>query len=479
MRLVRLRSEIDFDGWRRAARQLVAEGIAPEHVEWMVGSAESLLAGNVAGTSPRGPSGNLTVPRAFVALAESVILHEDPQRFALLYRLLWRLKLEPRLMDVASDADLVRARAMEQAVHREIHKTHAFVRFRAIASDVGEVLVAWFEPTHHTLEAAAPFFVRRFTALRWSILTPRVSAHWNLKELTFGAGADRRDAPAEDQLEDLWRTYYASIFNPARLKSGTMQAHMPRKYWRNMPEAELIGELIARAPNDTGAMIAEEPSEGAVRQPRLHGTRAKRPACGTPSGKPEDSLQAVRIEAHGCTACPLYAAATQVVFGDGPTRATAMFVGEQPGDQEDLAGRPFVGPAGQLFDRALAAAGIDRAGIYVTNAVKHFKFELRGKRRLHKTPGQLEIEACRPWLEREILLVQPRLIVALGATAAHSVLGRPTAIQRNRSKLMRVSNETQVLVTVHPSYLLRVPDEQQALEYSRFVEDLKLARAAM
>jgi DNA polymerase len=151
-----------------------------------------------------------------------------------------------------------------------------------------------------------------------------------------------------------------------------------------------------------------------------------------------------------------------------------MFVGEQPGDQEDLAGRPFVGPAGQLFDRALGEARIRRADVYVTNAVKHFKFEPRGKRRLHKTPAQQEIEACRGWLDREIELVRPRLIVALGATAANSVLGRPTPVHKNRGNLISLSEKTQVLITVHPSYVLRVPEKQQAEEYRRFVEDLRI-----
>jgi uracil-DNA glycosylase len=150
-----------------------------------------------------------------------------------------------------------------------------------------------------------------------------------------------------------------------------------------------------------------------------------------------------------------------------------MFVGEQPGDQEDLVGRPFVGPAGQLFDRGLQEAGIERAGVYVTNAVKHFKFEPRGRRRIHKTPAQAEIEACRPWLTREIRALKPRLIVAMGATAAHSVLGRPTPIQKNRGTFFRVSDDTQVLITVHPSYLLRMPGGRHAEEYARFVEDLR------
>jgi DNA polymerase len=410
-----------------------------------------------------------------MALAENVILHSDPQRFALLYRLLWRLKREPRLMDVASDEDVVRARMMEDAVSREIHKTHAFVRFRAITTDVGEVHIAWFEPVHYTLERAAPFFVRRFACMHWSILTPRVSAHWDMNALTLGAGASSADAPDHDRLEDLWRTYYASIFNPARLKTATMRSHMPRKYWRNMPETRDIDSLIAAAAGTTGRML-EQP---ATERKTFRHAAPPAPHATQPDGEPGDRdsvLRALRQESTRCTRCPLCSTATQTVFGEGPTSATTMFVGEQPGDFEDLAGRPFVGPAGQLFDRALREAGIERSQIYVTNAVKHFKFEPRGKRRLHKTPAQMEIEACRPWLEREILLIQPRLIVAMGATAAHAILGVPTPIQRNRGKLIPVSESTQVLVTVHPSYLLRIAQEAQQAEFERFVRDVQLAQ---
>jgi DNA polymerase len=478
MRLIRLESPIDFGGWRRAARSLIAGGVPPENVEWTVGAFPSLLGGDDEEDGPPSPPPQFTVPKAFLSLAAGAILHSDPARFALLYRLLWRLRSEPRLMSVASDADLVRARAMTDAVAREIHKTHAFVRFRAVKAEVGEVYIAWFEPEHHTLEAAAPFFVRRFATMRWSILTPRVSAHWDRETLSFGPGAARSEAPDRDGLEALWRTYYASIFNPARLKTHSMQQHMPRKYWRNMPESALISELVAGASRTTGGMIAQAPSTPRLRTP----LPPPRPAIGrveqSATRQPTDlgPPDLAREQAHHCTACPLYATATQTVFGEGPADASVMFVGEQPGDQEDLAGRPFVGPAGQLFDRALGEASIERSATYVTNAVKHFKFEPRGKRRLHKTPGQVEIEACRQWLEREITALQPRLIVALGATAAHSVLGKPIPVQRSRGKLIRVSDETQVLVTVHPSYLLRVPEEQQAAEYARFVEDLRLVQ---
>ena len=192
------------------------------------------------------------------------------------------------------------------------------------------------------------------------------------------------------------------------------------------------------------------------------------------AGMAETDLDAVRQDAEGCRACPLYRNATQTVFGEGPDRAEIMFVGEQPGDKEDLAGKPFVGPAGQLFDRALAEAGIERKKVYVTNAVKHFKFEPRGKIRLHMKPNGSEIAACRPWFEKEKALVRPKLVVALGATAAQSVFGKATPIGKNRGHVIPLDAETGAFVTVHPSYLLRVPDaEAKAQEYERFVAELR------
>ena len=187
------------------------------------------------------------------------------------------------------------------------------------------------------------------------------------------------------------------------------------------------------------------------------------------------SLSSVKNSARRCRACPLWANATQTVFGEGPARAAVMLVGEQPGDREDLAGRPFVGPAGRLLDRALEEAGLDRSRLYVTNAVKHFKNEPRGKRRIHKKPSDAEIDACHQWLERELELVEPRLIVALGATAARALLGRPMPIERNRGRVLERAGGPPVLVTVHPSFLLRVPDEYRPEAYLRFVADLRKA----
>jgi uracil-DNA glycosylase family protein len=203
--------------------------------------------------------------------------------------------------------------------------------------------------------------------------------------------------------------------------------------------------------------------------------KPKAAAAPDPDPVPFRSLSGARKAAEDCTRCPLYKNATQTVFGEGPVDAPVVFVGEQPGDQEDLAGKPFVGPAGLLFDRALEEAGIDRKRVYVTNAVKHFKFEQRGKRRIHKKPNNAEIEACRWWLDKELGFVMPRLTVALGATAGRALMGRDVTISRLRGEVIPLREGLEGFITVHPSFLLRMPDaDAKAREYARFVDDLKL-----
>lgn len=197
----------------------------------------------------------------------------------------------------------------------------------------------------------------------------------------------------------------------------------------------------------------------------------------TPAPVPEtSSLSKVAAAAKQCTACPLYKNATQTVFGDGPKRATMLMIGEQPGDYEDVAGKPFVGPAGKILDRALEEAGINRAEVYVTNAVKHFKWEPRGKRRIHQKPSARDIAACRPWLEAELRLVEPKLVVVLGSTAAQTIFGPSFRVTKQRGKLLSAPLASRVVATVHPSSLLRQPDEaSREREYKHFVADLRVA----
>lgn len=464
---VELAHPADFAGWRAAARGLLARAVPPEEVAWRVtGEPSDLLADQPV--SEAAPASPIAVPRELVELAGHAVLHRDRDRFALLYRLLWRVCQDRRLIHFAADPDLMRVAAMAKAVRRDIHKTHAFVRFRAVVADSEESFVAWHEPDHHTLEASAPFFMRRFANMRWAILTPGRSALWDGRELAFGPGAGRTDAPGGDSLEEVWRAYYASIFNPARVNPGAMRAEMPKHFWRNLPEAPLIGPLIRNASRKERAMIATQ-AKPAVRR---RGAELPEP---TPEQLGGDTLDEVRRAAEGCRACPLWEHATQTVFGEGPAGAPVMLVGEQPGDVEDIQGRPFVGPAGRLLDRALGELSIDRRRLYVTNAVKHFKFVPRGKRRIHQKPGSSEIRACGPWLERELELVNPKLVVLMGATAVQAGLGRASSITSLRGKVIPFGQEREATVTVHPSFLLRLPEEADRDEaYGAFLRDLRL-----
>ncbi len=191
------------------------------------------------------------------------------------------------------------------------------------------------------------------------------------------------------------------------------------------------------------------------------------------------SLKQLRAAEAECTRCPLYKHATRVVPGEGPARARIMLVGEQPGDNEDIAGKPFVGPAGRVLDKAIADAGIDRAQVFVTNAVKHFKFEMRGKRRLHKKPNTQEIDRCRWWIDLERAIVKPKIVVALGATAVRSLMGRPMTIGKIRGRVLDMPDGGQMVATIHPSYILRIDDERdKQAQYRAFIHDLKAAKAA-
>ncbi|MFC7498906.1 UdgX family uracil-DNA binding protein [Enterovirga sp. GCM10030262] len=470
MRTVCLSHEEDFEGWRDAARSLALARVPASDVTWQVGTgAHDLFADEAVRDAFDSPT--FSVPRPFVELAGSVICHSNPERFSLLYAMLLRLHANPRTLEDAADPLLRRLEAMAKAVRRDMHKMRAFLRFREVETDAGPRFVAWFEPEHHIVRANAGFFVRRFAAMRWSILTPELSIHWDLEALAEGPGATRDDAPADDPIEEVWQTYYASTFNPARLKVGAMLKEMPKKYWKNMPETALVGKLIAGAQARESEMVAK--SKAKLTGPEQAGLAAADAVERRlqPGGNALAAWEAILAEAKGCTRCHLHECGTQTVFGEGPLDARILFAGEQPGDQEDIAGRPFVGPAGQLFDKALAEAGIDRAATYVTNAVKHFKFERRGKRRIHSKPDGPEIAACRWWLEQELALVRPPLTVALGATAARSLFGKVVTISATRGKAHRLEGGGETWVTVHPSFLLRVRDDREA-EYARFVEDL-------
>lgn len=447
----------DFDIWREVARRAVMAAVSPERIVWTEPGGEGGdLFASQGQPLPPPPAGAASpqVSRAYLQLAQKAVLHRDPRRFALLYGLLWRLQRNPRLMEDAADPEVRRLHDLARSVRRDIHKMRAFVRFREIVEpDRGERYVAWFEPEHHILRANAAFFVNRFTTMRWSILTPEGSLHWDGETLQEGPPASRAEAPSGDDMETLWRGYYASIFNPARLKVGAMLKEMPRKYWKNMPEAALIPELVAGAQAREAAMVD--------RGKALF--EAARPS----------SLAAIAEQIQACRRCPIGCNGTNAVAGEGAKHAGLMVVGEQPGDVEEQVGRPFVGPAGKLLRSHLEHAGIEEGRAYVTNAVKHFKFVPRGKRRLHQSPTAGEIDTCRWWLESERLIVRPKLILALGASAARSMLGKTVSVQKVRGEPLPLDDGSELWITTHPSYLLRLQDEGKAIEEEKFATDLR------
>lgn len=470
MRRVRLTSVNDFAEWRMAARGLLLGGTQPGDVVWEDPSAPADLFAEPedrpADVSARAVG---VVPPKFIELAEAAICHREAIRFGLLYRLLFRLQKDRELIEVRSDPDISKLYRLAGEVRRDSHKMTAFVRFR---EEDGRY-AAWFEPDHYVLERTAPFFARRFTEMHWAIFTPYRSVAWSGDELVFGDGTRREDVPRGDAMDEVWRTYFASIFNPARLKVSMMKSEMPVKYWRNLPEATLIPSLIRGAKQAEEEMIARAATEPPARHMRAEARQVTEEEAAEIT-----SLAGARAAVQGCTRCPLYQHATQAVFGEGPQTAEVMFVGEQPGDQEDLAGKPFVGPAGQLFDKALEKVGIDRSRVYVTNSVKHFKFEPRGKKRIHQKPNAGEIQACRFWVNLEREFVRPKLVVALGATAVTSLMGKAASISSLRGKKLELPDGAALLVTVHPSYLLRLPDREQAAEeQKRFEADLKAVKA--
>lgn len=444
----------DFDFWRERARGLIQCDVPPDRVAWVEpgGSGDLFAHGKRRMPVPPKDAPPVRANRRFVSLARNAALHSDPERFALLYRLLWRLQASPRVMEDKADLDVRKLEELDKNVRRDSHKLHAFVRFRLVEDEKGdEHYVAWFEPDHHILRANAGFFMRRFSNMRWSILTPRGSLHWDGETMAEGPPADRSDAPSGDPTEDLWRSYYASIFNPARLKIGAMLKEMPKKYWKNMPEAALIPELVAGAQKRESAMVEKGTLEFEERP---------------------ETLAAIDKAIHACRKCPIGQLDNHAVMGEGPQDAALMIVGEQPGDQEDQQGRPFVGPAGQLLDTHLEKVGIDRRAAYITNTVKHFKYVQRGKRRIHQSPGAKEIDTCRWWIESERAIVQPKLILAMGASAARGMLGKTVSITKVRGEPIALEDGSELWVTAHPSYLLRLDGTAREEQARLFDADL-------
>ncbi len=518
--------EPDFEAWRLAARDALRAGYRPEELDLQDATVPTPLSLALeAEEQPRGPAiEHPHVPKAFLEAAKIAAVHREPERWNLLYRLLFRLQENRNLLRLEIDDDVAHLLRLEGQVRRDLHKMHAFVRFRKVlepgdpserpvvvdeeilvpsaaaheshdhhlvletTTPFGPVhqeierclppelvdtqpdqpdqncehFIAWYQPDHRILPLAAPFFAERFAIMRWTILTPDASVSWNpvTKQLAFAPGVPRESAPAEDELEALWRSYYASIYNPARLNPEAMRSEMPVRYWKNLPEVTLLPTLITQSRTRVEKMVTKQQAQPTA-QPFLPEAR---------------SVDALAAALPACKGCDLYCHAIQVVPGRGPATASLMLVGEQPGDQEDKQGLPFVGPAGGVLDRVLDDLRIPREALYITNAVKHFKFVQRGKLRLHQNPRMSEIMACRPWLLAEIEAVRPSVVLCLGASASKSLLGGTFALMKDHGKQMQTPFAEKVFATIHPSAVLRGRDEENREQLRGFLaEDMAKA----
>ena len=466
-----------FEAWREAARRAISHHIPPDQIDWTGAQGLFAAAPLPAAEGPHRPQ----VPSAFVTLARSVIWHSSPERFSLLYQALWRLDRADGAPLSQADPLGRRLALLAKNVGRDIHKMHAFVRFREMpATGPRRRFAAWFEPEHNTLEPGSAFFAKRFGDMDWMIATPRLTAEFQDGSLRFGPAAPRPTLP-EDASESLWATYFANIFNPARIKLDAMRSEMPKKYWKNLPETRLIPEMLQDAEARVQRMRAAGASQarpGAAAISTRY--RAAMPSAPDLNRDLPETLDQARKAALHCRRCSLCEAATQTVWGSGAADAALMIVGEQPGDQEDLMGRPFVGPAGQTLQEAMQQAGLARDQVWLTNAVKHFKFTPRGKQRLHNAPDRGEIEQCRWWLGLELAFIRPKLTLALGASAAFALTSKANPLATRRGKLEQGLHNGPVLVTWHPAYILRLSDPRhQARARAELTDDLRHAHAIL
>jgi DNA polymerase len=445
-----LAAPLTFAQWREAARALLEAGVPPEAVAWPAPPGPAFSGAPAGRPAPHNnasiplnqPQPAAHLPRWLIGLLQAAACCRVPDRWALLYRVVWRWQHHAIQQRPPHDPDWARMQAMVAAVHREEHEMQDKIRFRERALAAGAPrFVAWYAPAHDVLPQVAEHFVSRMGQVSWMIATPEASVLWDGATL-HNCGPLVADAAQPDAATAPWLAWYRSAAFP----------------WPAPPARPL-------AP-------PQRPGRHRVIPLLAAGASGKAPGAG--EGKPEGQQPSTLEE---CRRCDLWQHATQAVGGAGPKRARIMVVGEQPGDQEDIAGAPFVGPAGKLLDRVCEEAGVDRRALYVTNAVKHFKWEPRGKRRLHKTPAQREVDACSYWLDKELAAVKPQVIVALGTTALKSVLGTSHVTLKDTIGRALRHEGRWVVAIYHPSYVLRVPDDaakKQALAV--MVEGLKMAQ---
>lgn len=434
------------------------------------------------------------LPKKVMHMLQTAARTADDDRWAFLYRVLWRYVNGEHDAVLPGDIDGSLLNKRIKLIHREIHYWQAFLRFKktslqlstnnqpatinnldtenhiymtdnTLAShDNNEIWIAWCEFENYIIEPIANYFLNRMGQARWLIVAPTGLAFFDGKRLNIDFKRYTKPSSITDPIETLWRTYFSSTFNPSRSNPKLTKKHLPVRFWKHLPEGDLIPSLVAQAANT---------SQSHAQAQALHNISGSTVDVSAsqayPNRKPSSDL-------NECRRCGLWENATQAVAGVGPDSAKLILVGEQPGDSEDLSGLPFVGPAGQVLNKALIAADIKHDEVYMTNAVKHFKWQASGQRRLHKTPAQSEINACRFWLDKELQRFPNTSVVTLGATALKSIMQKTITLSSVLNQPFQHEGRW-IIATYHPSYILRVPDTklQQEAELA-LITGLKLAR---
>lgn len=429
--MIRPKFREDFEGFKEVARSLILERVHPEQVQWSQNS-QDLFAKDY---DPKKNIDSFNVSKRYVSLARAISYARNDTKWSLLYRILYRLKYEnSKLLELASDPDVREANLIQKSVSRDIHKMHAFVRFKKALVEAQEVYVAWHKSEHLIVRAAAPFFQKRFGDRPWSIYTPDESAHWDLEALSFGPGMNHKDFNYTDEMDEAWIDYYSSIYNPARLNTKQMRQEMSPKYWESMPESLIIKELVDNTPK-----LIDEMSKLQWREATVDASL---------------NLSQTKEQAKSCKACSLHCSgATQIVFGEGPINASVMIVGDMPEELDDRLGRPFSGTSGKMIKSIVSDLGIKREECYFTHVVKHFKFkEVEGKKIAINAKGQ-ESHACRPWLEAEIEKVRPKVILGLGTSVGIALTGKRPNLPVDRGKLIELENQQKIILSWPPNTL--------------------------
>ena len=467
----RISIEPSFAAWRRAARELLRQGVEPERIEWVefdsVDPVDSVDSGTGSVAAPNNSAtapvvATPAIPRELLAWLKTAACFCAPDRWSLLYRILWRWTHGERHALDPQDADGALLDQRIQSVEHETHDLVALTLFRRRDPSMGPPeFVGWYEPHHDLLAQAAERFAERMGDSTWMLATPQGAAFWNgmllrISRLAADDGAhscperQQQNPPATQPLpptamageattseptEALWLAYYASVFNG-------VPAPVPLRYWRTPPAGPPLPAQLARERSRLGAQ------SGTVTVPEMPPLEYS--AVTPPLREPTGPLAT-------CRRCALWRNAKQAVAGTGPARAALMVVGEQPGEHENQHGAPFTGPAGQLLDTVLARAGLARAALYLTYAVKHYKWETLEQQRVHRTPARREVEACQYWLEHELAQVAPRVVVTLGATALKALTGAHVNLAEYLGQT--IDHDGRLIVpTWHPSYALKMAD---------------------